>query len=54
MLTHNDLFKMNNLVNLDDGHIAGIVDWVDAEILPFGNALYGLHYFLRYMNAEGW
>jgi hypothetical protein len=30
----------------------GVVDWAEAEWLPFGMALYGVEHFLGYMSAS--
>ncbi len=39
VLTHGDLSEMNFLVNPETGHLTGVIDWAEAEILPFGYAL---------------
>ena len=33
------------------GQITGIIDWAEAEVLPFGLALYGLENLLGYMGT---
>jgi hypothetical protein len=33
---------MNLLVDKDDGHLTGVIDWAEAEILPFGCELWGI------------
>ena len=33
--------------------IVGLVDWAEAEWLPFGTCLYGLEYLLGYFNSSG-
>ncbi|KAL8725170.1 MAG: hypothetical protein Q9166_007524 [cf. Caloplaca sp. 2 TL-2023] len=54
VLTHGDLCPMNVLVSPTTGHITGIIDWAEAEVLPFGFALYGLENILGYMGPGGW
>jgi hypothetical protein len=54
VLTHTDLCEMNILVNPDHGTINEIIDWADAEILPFGVSLWGLENALGYMDSNGW
>lgn len=45
---------MNILVSPTTGRITGIIDWAEAEVLPFGLALYGLENLLGYMGPGGW
>lgn len=45
---------MNILVSPTTGHITGVIDWAEAEVLPFGLALYGLENLLGNMGPEGW
>jgi hypothetical protein len=45
---------MNILVSPTSGRITGIIDWAEAEVLPFGLALYGLENLLGYMGPWGW
>lgn len=45
---------MNILVSPTTGRVTGIIDWAEAEILPFGLALYGLENLLGYMGPGGW
>ncbi|KAK8850934.1 Tudor domain-containing protein 15 [Apiospora arundinis] len=54
VLTHGDISESNILVDPDDGRITGIIDWAEAEVSPFGLALWGLESILGYMNPEGW
>ncbi|KAK6860684.1 Protein kinase-like domain protein [Apiospora arundinis] len=54
VLTHGDISESNILVDPDDGRITGIIDWAEAEVSPFGLALWGLEPILGYMNPEGW
>ncbi|KOS22447.1 hypothetical protein ESCO_001661 [Escovopsis weberi] len=41
-LTHGDLVAGNVMVDPATGHLTGLVDWAEAEWLPFGVALYGV------------
>ncbi|KAH0499087.1 hypothetical protein TgHK011_006303 [Trichoderma gracile] len=41
-LTHGDLLPANILVNPKSGRLTGLIDWAEAEWLPFGMALYGI------------
>jgi hypothetical protein len=54
VLSHGDLCEMNLLVDADTGSLTGVIDWVEARILPFGFSLYGVENLLGYMDAEGW
>ena len=54
VLTHGDLCAMNILVSPTTGGVTGIIDWAEAEVLPFGLALYGLENLLGNMGPEGW
>ncbi|KAK8064451.1 hypothetical protein PG994_007089 [Apiospora phragmitis] len=53
-LTHGDLYEGNILVDKADGRITGIIDWAEAEVAPFGLALWGLESVLGYSDREGW
>ena len=48
LLNHGDLIPSNILVDEDTWEITGLVDWVEAELLPFGTCLYGLEHLLGY------
>lgn len=54
VLTHGDLCEMNFLVDPKTGHLTGVIDWAEAEILPFGCALWGLENILGFMDRRGW
>ncbi|KAK5990123.1 hypothetical protein PT974_08389 [Cladobotryum mycophilum] len=41
-LTHGDLLPCNMMVDPETGHLTGLIDWAEAEWLPFGMALYGI------------
>ncbi|KAI4596983.1 hypothetical protein KJ359_004893 [Pestalotiopsis sp. 9143b] len=45
-LTHGDLIPSNILVDSETGSIVGLLDWAEAEWLPFGVGLYGLEELL--------
>lgn len=45
-LTHGDLIPSNVLVDPETGGIIGLLDWAEAEWLPFGVGLYGLEELL--------
>ncbi|KAF2442834.1 hypothetical protein P171DRAFT_464572 [Karstenula rhodostoma CBS 690.94] len=46
VLNHGDLIPSNILVDEESCTISGLVDWAEAENLPFGTCLYGLEYLL--------
>ncbi|EMF08053.1 uncharacterized protein SEPMUDRAFT_136875 [Sphaerulina musiva SO2202] len=54
VLTHGDLCEMNFLVDERSGHLTGVIDWAEAEILPFGFNLWGVENLLGYMDGNGW
>ncbi|KAM0512612.1 hypothetical protein ACHAPE_008636 [Trichoderma viride] len=41
-VTHGDLLPGNMMVDAETGHLTGLIDWAEAEWLPFGMALYGV------------
>jgi hypothetical protein len=41
-VTHGDLLPGNMMVDAETGHLTGLIDWTEAEWLPFGMALYGV------------
>jgi hypothetical protein len=49
VLNHGDLIPSNILVDEKTWRITGIVDWAEAEYLPFGTCLYGLEHLLGYL-----
>jgi hypothetical protein len=53
VLTHGDIVAANILVHPSSGRLAGLVDWAEAERLPFGTCLYGLEEILGEMTATG-
>lgn len=54
VLTHGDLCEMNFLVNNSNGHLTGLIDWAEAEVLPFGCNLWAVENVLGYMDDQGW
>ncbi|ORY01658.1 hypothetical protein BCR34DRAFT_574688 [Clohesyomyces aquaticus] len=46
VLTHGDLIPSNLLLSPQTWDIVGVVDWAEAEYLPFGICLYGLEFVL--------
>ncbi|EOA85209.1 hypothetical protein ACJQWK_06260 [Exserohilum turcicum] len=49
ILNHGDLIPSNILVGENRWEITGVVDWAEAEFLPFGTCLYGLEHLLGYL-----
>ena len=48
-INHGDLIPSNILVDKNTWKITGLVDWAEAEYLPFGTCLYGLEHLLGYI-----
>lgn len=48
-LSHGDLLPSNLLVDTETGRLTGVVDWAEAEVLPFGMALYGIERLLGWI-----
>jgi hypothetical protein len=53
VLTHGDIVAANIMVHPSTGVLTGLVDWAEAERLPFGTCLYGLEEILGKMTATG-
>jgi hypothetical protein len=53
VLTHGDIVAANIMVNSSTGRLTGLVDWAEAERLPFGTCLYGLEEILGEMTTAG-
>lgn len=52
VLTHLDMLPWNILVH-DNGHVSGVIDWWDAQNMPFGIALQGRFFnLLGYMDEK--
>lgn len=49
-LNHGDVLPSNIMVDPVTFTLVGLVDWAEAEHLPFGTCLYGLENFLGYMS----
>jgi hypothetical protein len=45
-LNHGDVILDNIIVVPESGVLSGLVDWAEAEYLPFGTCLYGLEHLL--------
>jgi hypothetical protein len=48
-LNHGDILPSNIICDPETGHLNGVVDWAEAEYLPFGICLYGLEPLLGRM-----
>jgi hypothetical protein len=53
ILTHGDIVAANIMVDPSSGSLTGLVDWAEAERLPFGICLYGLEEILGEMTEDG-
>ncbi len=53
VLTHGDIVAANIMVHPLSGKLTGLVDWAEAERLPFGTCLYGLEEILGEMTSAG-
>lgn len=51
MLTHGGLLPANVALDAGSGALRGLVDWAEAEWLPFGVCLYGLEHLCGYVAA---
>ncbi|KAI9783100.1 MAG: hypothetical protein M1839_004269 [Geoglossum umbratile] len=54
VLNHGDIVDSNVMLNPSTGALTGLVDWTEAEMLPFGTCLYGLEELLGFMTPTGW
>ncbi|KAJ4376614.1 hypothetical protein N0V86_006728 [Didymella sp. IMI 355093] len=52
VLNHGDLIPSNILVKEETWEITGLVDWAEAERLPFGSCLYGLEHILGFLRES--
>ena len=52
VLNHGDLIPSNILVDQNTWEITGLVDWAEAEYLPFGICLYGLEHLLGTISLD--
>ncbi|TID17815.1 hypothetical protein E2P81_ATG10790 [Venturia nashicola] len=46
IVNHGDTIPSNIMCDPETGRLTGVVDWAEAEYLPFGTCLYGLEHFL--------
>jgi hypothetical protein len=53
VLVHGDIVAGNIMLDPSTGRLVGLVDWAEAEPLPFGICLYGLEEIIGYMTASG-
>ena len=53
VLTHGDIVAANIMIRPSSGKLTGLVDWAEAERLPFGTCLYGLEEILGEMTTAG-
>lgn len=53
VLNHGDILAANVMVEPLTGRLTGLVDWAEAEMLPFGTCLYGLEEILGEMTPSG-
>ncbi|KAG4436185.1 hypothetical protein IFR05_008345 [Cadophora sp. M221] len=53
VLTHGDVVAANIIVDPSSGALTGLVDWTEAELLPFGVCLYGLEELLGEITPAG-
>jgi hypothetical protein len=51
VLNHGDLIPSNILVDEGTWEVTGLVDWAEAENMPFGMCLYGLEYLLGFVST---
>ncbi|KAI8932627.1 hypothetical protein NX059_010125 [Plenodomus lindquistii] len=52
VLNHGDLISSNILVDEETWELTGLVDWAEAEVLPFGTCLYGLEHLLGFVETS--
>lgn len=53
VFSHGDIVPGNIIIEPSSSHIIGLVDWAEAEHLPFGLCLYGLEEFLGQLTSAG-
>ncbi|KAF7948845.1 hypothetical protein EAE96_008028 [Botrytis aclada] len=53
VLTHGDIIPSNIMINPLTRHLTGLVDWAEAEPLPFGTCFYGLEEILGEIAPTG-
>ncbi|KAF2466466.1 uncharacterized protein BDR25DRAFT_237367 [Lindgomyces ingoldianus] len=52
VLNHGDLIPSNIMLDPETWALQGVVDWAEAEYLPFGTCFYGLEHFLGYLDMQ--
>ncbi|CAK3864838.1 Hypothetical predicted protein [Lecanosticta acicola] len=52
VLTHGDLIPSNVMIDPESLELLGLVDWAEAEYLPFGMGLYGVEHLLGKMSQS--
>ncbi|KAJ8119814.1 hypothetical protein ONZ43_g3318 [Nemania bipapillata] len=53
VFTHGDFLAANVMVDPQTGELSGLLDWAEAEWLPFGIGMYGLEELLGEDNLNG-
>ncbi|KAL3419345.1 hypothetical protein PVAG01_09567 [Phlyctema vagabunda] len=53
VLSHGDIVASNIMVEPTSGELTGMVDWAEAEYLPFGVCIYGLEEILGQITPRG-
>ncbi|KAI0477025.1 hypothetical protein F4859DRAFT_71437 [Xylaria cf. heliscus] len=53
VFTHGDFLASNIMVSQYSGKLTGLLDWAEAEWLPFGIGMYGLEELLGQDNPDG-
>ncbi|KAI1367781.1 hypothetical protein F5Y08DRAFT_41925 [Xylaria arbuscula] len=53
IFTHGDFLAANVMVNESSGELTGLLDWAEAEWLPFGVGMYGLEELLGEDDKNG-
>ncbi|KAJ5939725.1 hypothetical protein N7466_002859 [Penicillium verhagenii] len=55
VLLHKDFGSSNVMVDADDNHLVGVIDWAEAQIGPYGTNLHSLQQFMsKYRLRVGW
>ena len=55
VLLHRDFGTCNVMVNADDNHLVGVIDWAEAEVGSFGTNLHSLQQFMsKYRLGQGY
>jgi len=52
-LAHGDLSETNLLIDVHTGHLTGVIDWAEAQVLPFCFALWGFFNVTSYISSPG-